>query len=115
MCVCARARAHDRRVTVDSAGDLPVMDFEVFNRVLGVRLASCDAYVVLKLGQCERKTEYISNSLNPVWGETFEFIVHDPEVSPCLRSAVGCPLANVSSHTLSLPLSAVAAYTGTEP
>ncbi|KAJ0984331.1 hypothetical protein J5N97_002687 [Dioscorea zingiberensis] len=56
-------------VTVISAEDLPSMD------VLG----KADPYVVLSMKKTEtkKKTRVVNESLNPIWDQTFDFVVED--------------------------------------
>ncbi|XP_004291438.1 PREDICTED: synaptotagmin-4-like [Fragaria vesca subsp. vesca] len=56
-------------VTVISAEDLPIVDF----------MGKADPYVVLlmKKSEAKQKTRVITNNLNPVWNQTFDFMVED--------------------------------------
>ncbi|XP_027919437.1 synaptotagmin-5 isoform X2 [Vigna unguiculata] len=56
-------------VTVISAEDLPATDF----------LGKSDPFVVLTLKKAEtkNKTRVVNDSLNPVWNQTFDFVVED--------------------------------------
>ncbi|KAE8735332.1 Synaptotagmin-4 [Hibiscus syriacus] len=56
-------------VTVISAEDLPVADL----------MGKADPYVVLTLKKSEakNKTRVVNDSLNPVWNQTFDFVVED--------------------------------------
>ncbi|XXG52103.1 hypothetical protein AAC387_Pa03g0504 [Persea americana] len=56
-------------VTVLSAEDLPAMDM----------MGKADPYVVLHLKKTEtkNKTRVVNDSLNPVWNQTFDFVVED--------------------------------------
>lgn len=56
-------------VTVISAEDLPAVDF----------MGKSDPFVVLTLKKAEtkNKTRVVNNSLNPVWNQTFDFVVED--------------------------------------
>ncbi|KAM2222881.1 hypothetical protein ACFXTI_016975 [Malus domestica] len=56
-------------VTVISAEDLPVVDF----------MGKADPFVVLimKKSEAKAKTRVITNNLNPVWNQTFDFMVED--------------------------------------
>ncbi|XP_062024206.1 synaptotagmin-4-like [Rosa rugosa] len=56
-------------VTVISAEDLPKVDF----------MGKADPYVVLvmKKSEAKQKTRVITNNLNPVWNQTFDFMVED--------------------------------------
>nr|GME11575.1 synaptotagmin-5-like isoform X1 [Ipomoea batatas] len=56
-------------VTVISAEDLPATDLS----------GKCDPYVVLILKKSEQreKTRVMTNLLNPVWNQTFDFVVED--------------------------------------
>ncbi|WJX90369.1 Synaptotagmin-5 [Trifolium repens] len=56
-------------VTVISAEDLPAVDF----------MGKSDPFVVLSLKKAEtkNKTRVVNNSLNPVWNQTFDFVVED--------------------------------------
>ncbi|KAL6215075.1 hypothetical protein ACLB2K_014506 [Fragaria x ananassa] len=56
-------------VTVISAEDLPIVDF----------MGKTDPYVVLlmKKSEAKQKTRVITNNLNPVWNQTFDFMVED--------------------------------------
>ncbi|KAK9945973.1 hypothetical protein M0R45_011460 [Rubus argutus] len=56
-------------VTVISAEDLPVVDF----------MGKADPFVVLimKKSEAKQKTRVINNNLNPVWNQTFDFMVED--------------------------------------
>ncbi|CAN0918579.1 SYT5 [Linum grandiflorum] len=56
-------------VTVLSAEDLPVVDF----------MGKADAFVVLamKKSDTKNKTRVVNDSLNPVWNQTFDFVVED--------------------------------------
>ncbi|KAK8597885.1 hypothetical protein V6N13_095280 [Hibiscus sabdariffa] len=56
-------------VTVISAEDLPVVDL----------MGKADPYVVLTLKKSEakHKTRVVNDSLNPVWNQTFDFVVED--------------------------------------
>ncbi|XP_059658172.1 synaptotagmin-4-like isoform X1 [Cornus florida] len=56
-------------VTVIRAEDLPAVD----------RKGKSDPYVVLKMKKSEQKnrTRVVNNSLNPVWDQTFDFVVED--------------------------------------
>ncbi|XP_014509337.1 synaptotagmin-5 isoform X1 [Vigna radiata var. radiata] len=56
-------------VTVVSAEDLPATDF----------LGKSDPFVVLTLKKAEtkNKTRVVNDSLNPVWNQTFDFVVED--------------------------------------
>lgn len=56
-------------ITVISAEDLPVVDL----------MGKADPYVVLILKKSEirNKTRVVNDSLNPVWNQTFDFVVED--------------------------------------
>ncbi|KAK7347112.1 hypothetical protein VNO80_21639 [Phaseolus coccineus] len=56
-------------VTVMSAEDLPATDF----------MGKSDPFVVLTLKKAEtkNKTRVVNDSLNPVWNQTFDFVVED--------------------------------------
>ncbi|KAB2619047.1 synaptotagmin-5-like [Pyrus ussuriensis x Pyrus communis] len=56
-------------VTVISAEDLPVVDF----------MGKADPFVVLimKKSEAKAKTRVVMNNLNPVWNQTFDFMVED--------------------------------------
>ncbi|CAK8563474.1 unnamed protein product [Lathyrus sativus] len=56
-------------ITVISAEDLPAVDF----------MGKSDPFVVLTLKKAEtkNKTRVVNNSLNPVWNQTFDFVVED--------------------------------------
>ncbi|KAI5355134.1 hypothetical protein L3X38_008029 [Prunus dulcis] len=56
-------------VTVISAEDLPVVDF----------MGKADPFVVLimKKSETKAKTRVVTNNLNPVWNQTFDFMVED--------------------------------------
>ncbi|XP_024962614.1 synaptotagmin-4-like isoform X1 [Cynara cardunculus var. scolymus] len=56
-------------VTVMSAQDLPAVDL----------LGKSDPYVVLMMKKTEQKlkTRVINNTLNPVWNQTFDFVIED--------------------------------------
>ncbi|XVF48019.1 hypothetical protein PTKIN_Ptkin03bG0156900 [Pterospermum kingtungense] len=56
-------------VTVISAEDLPVVDL----------MGKADPYVVLtmKKSEARNKTRVVNDSLNPVWNQTFDFVVED--------------------------------------
>ncbi|EEF31628.1 calcium lipid binding protein, putative [Ricinus communis] len=56
-------------VTVISAEDLPVVDL----------MGKADPYVVLTMKKSEtrNKTRVVNDSLNPVWNQTFDFVVED--------------------------------------
>ncbi|KDP30233.1 hypothetical protein JCGZ_17015 [Jatropha curcas] len=56
-------------VTIISAEDLPVVDF----------MGKADPYVVLTMKKSEtrNKTRVVNDSLNPVWNQTFDFVVED--------------------------------------
>ncbi|XP_061350729.1 synaptotagmin-5-like isoform X1 [Gastrolobium bilobum] len=56
-------------VTVISAEDLPVTDF----------MGKSDPFVVLTLKKAgtKNKTRVVNDSLNPVWNQTFDFVVED--------------------------------------
>ncbi|XP_068464400.1 synaptotagmin-5-like [Phaseolus vulgaris] len=56
-------------VTVISAEDLPATDF----------MGKSDPFVVLTLKKAEtkNKTRVVNDSLNPVWNQTFDFVVED--------------------------------------
>ncbi|XWS27063.1 hypothetical protein CRYUN_Cryun26dG0084300 [Craigia yunnanensis] len=56
-------------VTVICAEDLPVVDL----------MGKADPYVVLKMKKSEarNKTRVVNDSLNPVWNQTFDFVVED--------------------------------------
>ncbi|XP_021741801.1 synaptotagmin-5-like [Chenopodium quinoa] len=56
-------------VTVISADDLPAVDFT----------GKSDPYVILtmKKSQTKNKTRVVNESLNPVWNQTFDFLVED--------------------------------------
>ncbi|KAJ4951037.1 hypothetical protein NE237_027869 [Protea cynaroides] len=56
-------------VTVISAEDLPVVDL----------MGKADPYVVLYMKKTENKnkTRVVNDSLNPVWNQTFDFVVED--------------------------------------
>ncbi|KAL4297494.1 hypothetical protein GQ457_12G024100 [Hibiscus cannabinus] len=56
-------------VTMISAEDLPIVDL----------MGKADPYVVLTLKKTEakHKTRVVNDSLNPVWNQTFDFVVED--------------------------------------
>ncbi|KAG6769303.1 hypothetical protein POTOM_024927 [Populus tomentosa] len=56
-------------VTVISAEDLPVMDL----------MGKADPFVTLTMKKSEmrNKTRVVNNNLNPVWNQTFDFVVED--------------------------------------
>ncbi|KAF5743330.1 synaptotagmin-4 [Tripterygium wilfordii] len=56
-------------VTVIAAENLPAVDF----------MGKADPFVVLTMKKSEKKerTRVINNSLNPVWNQTFDFVVED--------------------------------------
>lgn len=56
-------------VTVISAEDLPIVDM----------MGKADPYVVLlmKKSETKNKTRVVNDSLNPVWNQTFDFVVED--------------------------------------
>ncbi|CAL2234918.1 unnamed protein product [Prunus armeniaca] len=56
-------------VTVISAEDLPVVDF----------MGKADPFVVIimKKSEAKAKTRVVTNNLNPVWNQTFDFMVED--------------------------------------
>lgn len=56
-------------VTIISAEDLPVVDL----------MGKADPYVVLTMKKSEtrNKTRVVNDSLNPVWNQTFDFVVED--------------------------------------
>ncbi|XP_042500743.1 synaptotagmin-5 [Macadamia integrifolia] len=56
-------------VTVISAEDLPIVDL----------MGKADPYVVLYMKKTENKnkTRVVNDSLNPVWNQTFDFVVED--------------------------------------
>ncbi|TYJ22064.1 hypothetical protein E1A91_A08G103400v1 [Gossypium mustelinum] len=56
-------------VTVISAEDLPIVDL----------MGKADPYVVLtmKKSELKKKTRVVNDSLNPVWNQTFDFVVED--------------------------------------
>ncbi|KAG4133542.1 hypothetical protein ERO13_D08G100300v2 [Gossypium hirsutum] len=56
-------------VTVISAEDLPIIDL----------MGKADPYVVLtmKKSELKNKTRVVNDSLNPVWNQTFDFVVED--------------------------------------
>ncbi|KAG7554880.1 C2 domain [Arabidopsis suecica] len=56
-------------VTVVAAEDLPAVDF----------MGKADAFVVitLKKSESKSKTRVVPDSLNPVWNQTFDFVVED--------------------------------------
>ncbi|KAH1107754.1 hypothetical protein J1N35_011522 [Gossypium stocksii] len=56
-------------VTVISAEDLPIVDL----------MGKADPYVVLtmKKSELKNKTRVVNDSLNPVWNQTFDFVVED--------------------------------------
>ncbi|PPR99181.1 hypothetical protein GOBAR_AA21484 [Gossypium barbadense] len=56
-------------VTVISAEDLPIVDL----------MGKADPYVVLtmKKSEAKHKTRVVNDSLNPVWNQTFDFVVED--------------------------------------
>lgn len=56
-------------VTVVAAEDLPAVDF----------MGKADPFVVitLKKAEAKSKTRVVPDSLNPVWNQTFDFVVED--------------------------------------
>ncbi|XP_038699045.1 synaptotagmin-5 [Tripterygium wilfordii] len=56
-------------ITVISAEDLPVVDL----------MGKADPYVIvtMKKSEARKKTRVVNDSLNPVWNQTFDFVVED--------------------------------------
>lgn len=68
---------------IDSNLEHPVTGAVLISNISCTRLAhgdeKCDPYVSVSMGPIKRKTKVIKSSINPIFGESFTFVIRDPE------------------------------------